>query len=125
MERSTFDILENLAARSFEDCQAGLLTLLRNNDSFPKFMERKYRLKAFNETHDFYMTSNERYFHLIGFIDAVIWLERSGYICSDHQDDKEECIPDDEYEASLIAQEDNDDKAIWALITSFEAGDGY
>ena len=30
------------------------------------------------------MTANERFFHTIGFIDAVIWLERSGYILQDN-----------------------------------------
>lgn len=43
-------------------------------------MERNYRVQVYERENDFYLTSNERNFHLIGFMDAIICLERMGMI---------------------------------------------
>ncbi len=39
-------------------------------------MEHKYRLKQYEQSGDFYMTANEKWFHLIGFIDAIVSFQR-------------------------------------------------
>ena len=84
LKKENYETLKEVAQFSFEECYAGLNTLLYNEPNFKAFVERKYRLKAYNEEGEFFMTANERFFHTIGFIDAVIWLERSGYILQDN-----------------------------------------
>ena len=48
-------------------------------------MERKYRLDAYKEEGEFYMTANERNFHLIGFIDAIVYLSRAKILFPEHK----------------------------------------
>lgn len=74
-----YKILQHIAAFSFEECYAGLNILLYNDSNFKPFVERSYRLQVYDSEGEFYMTTNERFFHTIGFIDAIIWMERSGY----------------------------------------------
>lgn len=85
LKKENYETLKEVAQFSFEECYAGLNTLLYNEPNFIAFVERKYRLKAYKEEGEFYMTANEHFFHTIGFIDAVIWLERSGYILQDNR----------------------------------------
>ncbi|WP_317855998.1 hypothetical protein [Chakrabartyella piscis] len=77
MNRERYEDLRELAHCSYEDCYAGVKVLLASDPHFKKFMERKYRLAHYYETGDLFLTANERYFHLIGFIDAIIHLERT------------------------------------------------
>lgn len=84
LKKENYETLRDVAQFSFEECYAGLNTLLYNEPNFRAFVERKYRLKSYKEEGEFYMTANERFFHTIGFIDAVLWLERSGYILQDN-----------------------------------------
>ena len=79
-----YETLKEVAQFSSEECYAGLNTLLHNKPNFKAFVERKYRLKTYKEEGEFFMTANDWFFHTIGFIDAVIWLERSGYILQDN-----------------------------------------
>ena len=78
LKKENYETLREVAQFSFEECYAGLNTLLYNELNFRAFVERKYRLKAYKEEGEFYMTANKR------FLDAVIWLERSGYILQDN-----------------------------------------
>lgn len=78
MNKESFKVLENIAASGFENSHAGLHTILRTNEQFEKYVERNYRVKKFKEIVEFFMTRNESCFHLIGFMDAIIWLSRAG-----------------------------------------------
>ena len=75
-----YKTLQHISQFSFEECYAGLNILLYNDPNFKSCVERNYRLKVYASEGEFYMTANERFFHTIGFVDAVIWLERSGYL---------------------------------------------
>ena len=73
-------MLRALAKGSFEDCYHGLNIALESDPQFKKYMERNYRVQVYERENDFYLTANERNFHLIGFMDAIICLERMGMI---------------------------------------------
>lgn len=85
MKSKAYNLLQKMSQFSFEECYAGLNLLLYTDKNFKAFVERKYRLNAYKEDGEFYMTANERFFHLIGFIDAVIFLERAGILFPDHE----------------------------------------
>lgn len=76
------------------------------------------------------MTTNERIFHLIGFIDATIWLERSGYLklngASESTEENEEDFFEDEdlkeYKQAIERSKANF-SAIISLIISVETGE--
>lgn len=76
MEPELYSDLKKYAYSSFENAHAGLYTLLKSDKNFANHMERKYRLKQYEQSGDFYMTANERWFHLIGFIDAIVSFQR-------------------------------------------------
>lgn len=80
MNMENYDNLKDLVARCYEESHAGLKTLLKSDPNFKSYMERKYRLNAYQENGELFMTANERYFHLIGFIDAIIYFERAHQI---------------------------------------------
>ena len=50
--------------------------MLNSDENFRNHVERKYRLNQYQKEGEFFMTANERWFHLIGFIDALIWFNR-------------------------------------------------
>lgn len=85
MKAKGYSLLKDMSQFSFEECFAGLNLLLYTDKNFSKYMERKYRLKQYFEEGEFYMTANERNFHLIGFINAIIYLERTGLLFKDHK----------------------------------------
>ncbi len=60
--------------------KAGLSYSLQFNKSFSSIMEKNYRMKQYKENGELFMTSNERLFHLIGFIDGLSWLVNQGLI---------------------------------------------
>lgn len=80
MKQEYFDTLCHMAQSSFEGAYRGLNIALESNENFRKYMERPYRLKVYERELDFFMTANERNFHLVGFLDAIICLERMGLI---------------------------------------------
>lgn len=132
MNGETYETLQSIAKGSFEECYAGLKIALANDRHFKAFMERRYRLKVYEEQHDFYMTANERNFHMIGFLDAVIWMERSGMILWNQtvppaKDFEDECEPETEeeraYMESLQKKAVKERCAIESLIVSFETGE--
>ena len=94
MREELYSTLQKIADDAMHNTYAGLHTLLRSDEDFHKKIERSYRLKSFNENHDFYLTASERQIHLMGFIDAVIWFSRSGYFGRDDSNDCE----DEDYE---------------------------
>ena len=60
MKQEYYKVLRALAKSSFEDCYHGLNIALESDPQFKKYRERN--------------------FHLIGFMDAIICLERMGLI---------------------------------------------
>lgn len=80
MNKENYNNLKDFVARCYEESHAGLNTLLKSDSNFRLYMERKYRLNAYRENGDLFMTANERHFHLIGFIDAIIFFERAHQI---------------------------------------------
>lgn len=77
MKPEQYKALKAIAYQSFESPQAGLHTLVKSDNNFVRFVERRSRLKYYEQGGDFFMTANEKYFHLIGFIDALIYFYRS------------------------------------------------
>ena len=63
MKPELYNDLKKYAYSSFEYAHAGLYTLLKSDKNFVNHMERKYRLKQYEQSGDFYMTANERWFH--------------------------------------------------------------
>ena len=82
MKAELYDELRKYVYESFETTHAGLNTLLKSDENFSNYVERQYRLQQYKQTGDFYMTSNEKWFHLIGFIDAIICFERGNLLKS-------------------------------------------
>lgn len=72
MKPELYNELKKKACNAFEETHAGLDTLLHSDKNFGNHMERQYRLKQYRKEGEFFMTANERWFHLIGFIDALI-----------------------------------------------------
>lgn len=75
-----YKALKNYACQSFKKAPAGLYTLLTSDKNFANHVERKYRLKQYEQEGEFFMTANERRGHLIGFIDALIWFYRGNLL---------------------------------------------
>lgn len=131
MNGEWYEDLRELAHCSYEDCYVGVKVLLTSDPHFKKFMERKYRLAHYYETGDLFLTANERYFHLIGFIDAIIYLERSSKFCwknnLEPQDDVDE--PEDEEERLYLEKlqkiDDRNNEAINSLIRYVECGENW
>ena len=80
LKQEYYKVLRTFAKNSFEDCYHGLNIALESDPQFKKYMERNYRVQVYERENDFYLTANERNFHLIGFMDAIICLERMGMI---------------------------------------------
>lgn len=91
MKPDLYKALKSYAYQSFEETHAGLYTLINSDKNFLNHLERKYRLKQYQQEGDFFMTANERWFHLIGFIDALIWFYR-GNLLKDPETLKQELI---------------------------------
>ena len=80
MKPDLYKTLKDYACQSFKETHAGLYTLLTSVKNFANHMERKYRLKQHEQEGEFFMTANERWFHLIGFNDALIWFYRGNLL---------------------------------------------
>ena len=80
MKPEQYKALKAIAYQSFESPQAGLHTLVKSDENFVRFVERRSRLKYYEQGGDFFMTANEKYFHLIGFIDALLYFYCSNYL---------------------------------------------
>lgn len=132
MKTEDYKILQAVAAKAFEQTYAGLYTALRSDKSFPKTIERSYRLNQFSQTHEFFMTANERQFHLMGFVDAIIGLGRMGYFNSINSDEgfggEDDCELETEEERAITAQlekeTEKEREAIFNAFISFETGEG-
>lgn len=105
MKPDLYKALKNYAHECFEETHAGLYTLIHSDKNFVDHVEKKYRLNQYQQEGNFFMTANERWFHLIGFIDALIWFYR-GDLLKDSDTLKQELIdayyggnksPDQEY----------------------------
>lgn len=84
----------------------------------------------YEQENDFYLTANERNFHFIGFIDAVIRLERMGLIVWDHAEqtvveNENEELDEDDCEEVLRCQQlfDRECEAMKKLILYVETGE--
>ena len=134
MNKNAFKVLEEIAAKSFSNPYAGLHTILQMNKQFAKHVERNYRIKKFHDEHIFSMTQNEREFHLMGFMNAIIWLSRSNMlkrtddrVVDDDHFDLEICddLELDEEELKIIEKSEIEEKAIWNFINCYETGEEF
>ena len=81
MKREEFwDCMSKFASDTYFKRKTGLKYTLDFNHDFEKYVEKNYRINQFKENGDLFMTSNEKYFHLIGFIDALSWLANQGLV---------------------------------------------
>ena len=62
MKPEQYKALKAIAYQSFESPQAGLHTLVKSDNNFVRFVERRSRLKYYEQGGDFFMTANEKYF---------------------------------------------------------------
>ena len=129
MREDIYNTLQKIAHDAMHNTYAGLYTMLRSDESFPSRIERNYRLKSFDENHDFYLTASEKQIHLMGFIDAIIWLERSGYFGNHSveadEDDEEPQEPETEHEQKRAIEAAKEQEAINNLIICFETGEDW
>jgi len=128
MREELYDTLQRIADNAMHDTYAGLYTMLRSDKSFPKKIERNYRLKSFHENHDFYLTASERQFHLMGFIDAIIWCSRSGYFGNhsvEEDDGGAAYEAETEYEKQREIEAVKEKEAIDNAIICFETGEDW
>ena len=131
MNKEAYKILKNIAANSFSNVNyIGLRTMLQTDEHFEKYMERNYRIKAFSKEHDFYMTRNELDFHFIGFLDALLWLNRSNMLkpsnvqIADDEDYNDSADAGfDEEDSSINEEPDEEEKAVWKYIIYCETGE--
>ncbi|MCL2289201.1 MAG: hypothetical protein FWC34_00620 [Bacteroidetes bacterium] len=135
MNKNAFKVLEEIAAKSFSNPYAGLHTIMQMNKQFTKYAERNYRIKKFHDEHIFLMTQNEREFHFMGFMNAIIWLSRSNMLKraddrvigdDDHFDlENFDDLDPDEEELKIIEKSKIEEKAIWNFITCYETGEEF
>ncbi|GHU68088.1 hypothetical protein AGMMS49983_20250 [Clostridia bacterium] len=76
MDKDSYSSLQKLAHGTYFDYQAGVYTVAHNDKGFKKYMDKPYRFPFYEKGEELYMTHNEKYFQLIGFIDAIVWLSR-------------------------------------------------
>lgn len=95
MERDTFEIIADIAMEQFDSDPKGLRLFLSVGDDMLSFFEDKARIKCALKGEAPFISQNERNFHLIGFMDAICWLQSLGYI-SLPKDEAEQDNPDDE-----------------------------
>jgi hypothetical protein len=72
--------MSNFAFDTYLKRKVGLTYSLQFNENFSKILDKNYRMKQYEENGKLFMTSNERLFHLIGFVDALSWLTNQGLI---------------------------------------------
>jgi len=127
MNSHSLDVLKKVAMKNFKNYHAGLYTLLKTEKYLAKMIERSYRLKAFENEHEFYMTANERIFHLIGFMDAIIYFSRSGLFDENDNESKNDFNEDDldENEKEINKKEREEYQAIMNFICCFETGEEW
>lgn len=121
MEREAFEVLADIAMSFFDNYHAGLNAFLSTDKKFKKYFEYNERIPAFKKTGEFFISQNERNFHLIGFMDAILWLGRSGYL--DFSALTEAAKPDFEEDAEewlkeMISEATSDKEVIDALFLS-------
>ena len=81
MERNEFwKCMSAFASDAYLKRKVGLRYTMDFNQDFEKYVEKNYRINQLRENGSLFMTSNEKYFHLIGFIDALSWLTNQGLV---------------------------------------------
>lgn len=123
LEKDALLKLRDIAQFSFNEWHAGLNALLNTHEHFTEYVDRNYRVLEYEVNRKFFMTSNERYFHLIGFMDAIIWLHRTNFFSPTNIDDDLEFIPKNDLEKSIHESAIKRKKAIHQFIISFETGE--
>lgn len=76
--------LKEMAHSTYSKYHAGTEMMLEFDEHFPKYVESNYRVEMYKKNHEFHMTANERYFDLIGFIDALAWISRRDLVDLEH-----------------------------------------
>ena len=81
MERDTFEMVADVAMEQFDNDPKGLRLFLSAGNDMCAFFEDVDRIKLFQKGGDVpFISQNERNFHVIGFMDAICWLNSLGYI---------------------------------------------
>lgn len=103
MDNDAYELLKEISNESLKEASyGGLRTLLRYDSNFAEFSERNYRIDKFKTEHNYFLTSHERYIHLMGFIDALMYLNRHFYL----DFNPSPFMPDEDYEEELTAEEE-------------------
>jgi|GEM_PF-1149474 len=93
MDRDDFEIIADAAMSQFDEHHIGLQALLSAGDDLKKYFEQSWRIADYKKTGDFFISQNERNFHLIGFMDALAWLDEQGYLNLPPEDDNSDEEP--------------------------------
>lgn len=72
--------IKEFALNTYLKRKVGLEYTMQFDKDFEKYVDKNYRVNQYKENGDLYMTANEKYFHLIGFIDALSWLTNQGLV---------------------------------------------
>ena len=123
MERDVLLMLEKIANYSYDEWHAGLNAMLNSHEHFARYVDKNYRLSQYDENGDFYMPANEHYFHLIGFMDAIIWLHRTHVFRSRETDCSDVYEPEDVEERAIWEQAIKEEKSVHSFIINFETGE--
>ena len=98
--------------------------MLINHDYFAEYVDKNYRVSEYEVNQEFFMTSNERYFHLIGFMVAIIWLHRTNFFKNEEVDDENfEFVPENDHEKAIHEAAIKKENAIHQFIINFETGE--
>lgn len=122
MNKEDYNTLEQLVENAFHNTYAGLYTMQRSNKKLKTVIDNQSRIEFFNEFHEFFMTQNEKQFHLMGFIDAIIWFERSGWF-NQSDEEQEPWESETKHEIMMEKQAVKEKDAIFSAIISFETGE--
>lgn len=124
LDKETLEEIKKIAQHSFDEWHAGLNAMLNNHDHFAEYVDKNYRVSKYDVNQEFFMTSNERYFHLIGFMDAIVWFHRTNFFKQVQVDDEDyEFIPENDHERAIHESAIKMEKAIHQFIINFETGD--
>ena len=107
MENEDFEIISTIAISQFDEDYFGLQFFLNSGNNMKKYFEQNYRIADYKKTGYLPISQNERNFHLIGFIDALAWLNSQGFINLPPEDDnsEEEPLAQEIWAAGVTASE--------------------
>lgn len=93
MDREIFDMIASVAINVFDDSAVGLHAMLSAGKDIQSFFSDLNRIDMYKKLGFFNMSQNERNFHLIGFMDAIVWLNEIGALVEPPQEDFSDVHP--------------------------------